>query len=131
MSTKLAKTQQDTEVAGAERTRGGTTFSPRIDIWENSKELILHADLPGVAPEGLDVEYEDGELMIHGKAAPRHEDAQSLYGEYDIGDFHRTFVLGESIDTAKISAELNGGVLTLHLPKAEQVKSRRIAIKAS
>ena len=128
MSTNLTKKQHETDVTGAERTRGGTTYIPRIDIWESDKEMILHADLPGVAPEYLDVEYEGGELMIHGKAAPRHEDAQFVYGEYDVGDFHRTFKLSESIDAAKISAEFTDGVLTLHLPKAALVKSRRIAV---
>ena len=130
MSADLSKEQHEVEVPTAERTRSGTTFNPRIDICENEEELIVHADLPGVAPEDLDVHFENKELSIQGKVAPRPQDAEFLYSEYGIGDFYRTFRIGESIDAAKISAELKNGVLTLHLPKVEAVKPRRIEINA-
>ena len=129
MTTDLVK-QEHGEAATIERTRGGLTFSPRIDIWENENELLLFADLPGVSPENLDVQFENRELRILGKVCPRHEDIHFLCGEYGIGDFHRTFTIGESIDTDKISAELHNGVLKLHLPKTEQVKPRKIEVKA-
>jgi HSP20 family protein len=118
------------EVATVERTRGGLTYSPRIDIWETGDELMLYADMPGVSAENLDIQFENRELRIHGKVCPRHEGINFLYGEYGIGDFHRTFTIGESIDSEKISAELKDGVLTLHLPKTEAVKPRRIAVKS-
>lgn len=130
MKTELSKREQR-EVATVERTRGGLTYSPRIDIWETDEELVLYADLPGVAPEDLDIQFENHELRIHGKVAPRHEDAKFLYGEYGIGDFFRTFSIGEMVDSQNISAELKNGVLTLHLPKTEAVKPRRIAVKSS
>jgi len=68
---------------------------------------------------------------IHGRVCPRHESISFLYGEYGIGDFYRTFAIGEVIDQEKISAELKNGVLALHLPKTEAVKSRRIEVKAN
>ena len=119
------------DVATVERTRGGRTYSPRIDIWEADDELVLYADLPGVAAEDLDIRFENRELTIYGEVAPRHAEVNFLYGEYGIGDFYRTFTIGEAIDAAKISAELRDGVLTLHLPKTEAVKPRRIAVKAT
>jgi HSP20 family protein len=122
--------QAQNEVATVERTRGGLTYSPRIDIWETGDELMLYADMPGVSAENLDIQFENRELRIHGKVCPRHEGINFLYGEYGIGDFHRTFTIGESIDSEKISAELKDGVLTLHLPKTEAVKPRRIAVKS-
>jgi HSP20 family molecular chaperone IbpA len=133
MTTEL--TQQDPkteqpELAGIERTRGGLTFSPRIDIWESSEELLLYADMPGVTAESLDIQFENRELRIHGKVEPRHENVEFLYGEYGLGDFYRTFSIGETIDAERISAELNNGVLTLHLPKTEAVKPRKIAVTA-
>jgi len=131
MSSEITKRKKEDEAATVERTRGGTTYNPRIDIWEGKSELVLHADLPGVAPDDLNVHFEDKELTIHGKVSPRHEGVHCLYAEYGIGDFHRTFRVGESIDAAKISAELQNGVLTLHLPKTEEVKPRKIEIKAS
>ena len=129
MTTQDPKTEQ-TEVSTVERTHGGTTYSPRIDIWETTEELVLYADMPGVAAENLDIQFENRELRIHGKVCPRHENINFLYGEYGIGDFYRTFTIGEAIDSEKISAELKDGVLTLHLPKSEAVKPRRIAVKA-
>ena len=129
MTSELAKREQN-EVATLERTRNGATYTPRVDIWETDDELVLYADLPGVAPEQLDIQFENRELRIHGKVEPRHADRHFLYGEYGIGDFYRTFTIGETIDSQKISAELTNGVLTLHLPKTEAVKPRRIAVKS-
>jgi HSP20 family molecular chaperone IbpA len=106
------------------------TFVPRIDIWEGKDELVLHADMPGVKTEDLDVRFEDNQLTIHGKVSDRHENVRVIHTEYSVGDFHRTFTIGESIDVEKISAELSCGVLTLHLPKSEKVKPRRISVKA-
>lgn len=128
MATELAKREQPD--FAVERTHGGMTYSPRIDIWENQDELTLFADMPGVKPEDLDVRFENHELTIHGKVAHRHQDMQFVYGEYGIGDFYRTFNIGEAIDAEKISAELQNGVLILHLPKTEAVKPRRIEVKA-
>ena len=128
MTTELTKQQRD--VATVERTRGGVTYSPRIDILETADGLVLYADLPGVTPEDLDIRFENHELTIHGKVSPRHENIQFLYGEYGIGDFYRTFTIGETVDSQRISAELHNGVLTLHLPKTEAVKPRRIEVRS-
>jgi HSP20 family molecular chaperone IbpA len=128
MSTTLTKeeTQNDAPV---EYTPAGPVYRPRFDIWENDEEMILYGDLPGVAPEDLDVCFENPVLTIHGKVNPRHHDVKLLYGEYGVGDFHRAFTVGEAIDTERIAAELKNGVVTVHLPKNEKVKPRRIEVK--
>lgn len=130
MSTEVTKQEQN-DVATIERTRGGPLYSPRIDIWENDDELLLFADLPGVAPEDLDIQFENRELRLHGKVGLRHANIDFVDGEYGIGDFYRTFTIGETIDAENISAKLRNGVLTLHLPKIEAVKPRRIEVKQS
>jgi HSP20 family molecular chaperone IbpA len=130
MNTELAKQQNSNEPA-VERTRNGMTFSPRIDICEKEDELLLFADMPGVTADGLDIRFENHELTIHGRVAPRHKDVEYLYAEYGTGDFFRTFSIGESVDASRISGELRNGVLTLHLPKTEEVKPRRIEVRAS
>ena len=79
----------------------GQPTVPRFDIWENDDEMVLYGDLPGVMPEDLDVRFENPVLTIHGKVSPRHNDIKFLHGEYGIGDFHRTFTIGEAIDTEK------------------------------
>jgi HSP20 family molecular chaperone IbpA len=128
MTTTIAKSESG-EVARSETTHQNT-YVPRIDIWENDDDLVLYGDMPGVEPENLDIRFEKDQLILHGKVKPRHEGIQFAYGEYGVGDFHRSFTIGEAIDAEKISAEMHNGVLTRHLPKSERVKPRRIEVKA-
>lgn len=107
----------------------GLCFTPRVDIMGTEEEALLLADLPGVKPEDVDVHFENGELIVNGRCAPRHEGANHLLSEYGVGDFYRAFTISEQIDWQKISAELKNGVLTVHLPKAETVKPRKITVK--
>lgn len=106
------------------------TFTPRFDVWENEQEYVLAGDLPGVDPQDLEVQFENGELTIHGRVAPRQGEARYFGVEYGVGDFHRGFRLNETIDSAGIAAELKGGVLTVHLPKRAEVRPRKIAVTA-
>jgi HSP20 family protein len=129
-NTNLAKMEKGNGVTQPELTRSGATYTPRVDIVETPEELLLFADLPGVKQEDLDVRFENGELTLHGKCAPRHEGRNFLAGEFEVGDFYRVFSLdNQSIDSQRISGELKQGVLTLHLPKSETVKPRRITVK--
>ena len=105
-----------------------TVFTPRVDIVELEDELVLYGDFPGVAADDLDVRFEDRELIIEGKVAPRHADATRLVGEYGVGDFRRSFSVGEAVDASKISAKLDNGVLVVHLPKTETLKPRKIEV---
>jgi HSP20 family protein len=129
-TTKMAPKAR-AEQAGPEATRGGRYFVPRVDIYETDNELVLYADLPGVAAEDLDLRYERGELMLHGRIPSRQRAGQKLYGEYEEGDFYRVFQIHESIDAAKIEAECKNGVLTVHLPKAESARPRQVAVKGA
>jgi HSP20 family protein len=110
-------------------TRGGLYFTPRVDIFENDKELTLYAEMPGVRPEDVELRYEKGELMLYGKVKPRQGNRQTLLQEYDEGDFYRAFNIHESIDSSKITAECKNGLLTVHLPKAEAARPRQITVK--
>jgi HSP20 family protein len=130
MKKNLTKTQEGGNVAVAERTRNATTYTPRFDIVETDNELVLFGDLPGVTKEDLDVRFEQGELSIDGRVLPRQARREFVYGEYGIGDYYRSFSISETIDAEKISAELRDGVLTLHLPKVEAAKPRKIVVKA-
>lgn len=113
-----------------EPTREAPIYQPRFDIVENEQELTLFGDLPGLEQHQLDVRYENEQLIIHGKVDGRSDDVKYLRQEYGVGDFHRTFVIGESIDATKITAEVHQGVLTIHLPKSEAVKPKRIEVKS-
>ena len=117
--------------ANREETRSQERYvTPPVDIFETADGLVVKADLPGVAKEGLDVRVENGLLTIRGKAA-HVAPGDPVYREYELLNFYRQFELNERVDQNKISAELKHGVLTLHLPKAEEAKPRKIEVSAS
>jgi HSP20 family protein len=107
------------------------TFTPRADILETSDELLLMLDLPGVRTDGVDVRFERGELTVHGRCEPSQPSGQCLATEFEVGDFYRAFLIGQEVAADKISAELKDGVLTVHLPRSEQAKARRISVTGS
>jgi HSP20 family protein len=120
------------EAATPESTRGGNYYTPQVDICETDRELILYADLPGVKPEDVDLRYERGELVLHGRVSRRPATGSPfLLREYGTGDFYRVFSIHESIDSSKISAECKNGVLTVHLPKMEALQPRQIQVRGT
>jgi HSP20 family protein len=118
------------EQQGAERTRTGNVYRPNVDIIEQPDELVLVADLPGVKRESIDIDFDDGVLTLQGKVEPRYDGQNKfLLFEYGVGDFFRTFRVSEQVDPSRIRAEYADGVLTIHLPKAETAKPRKIEVR--
>jgi HSP20 family protein len=102
-------------------------ITPAVDIYETAEGLVVMADLPGVTKDTLDVRVDNNILTIRGMS--QHiATGEAVYREYELVNFFRQFELGEKIDQGKISAELKHGVLTLSLPKAEEVPPRQIAV---
>lgn len=126
----LQQTKSATAVVTPESTQG-LTFTPLVDILETEDELVLLADMPGVKPDGVDIRFENGELIIHGRCPERNPGTYFLLAEYGVGDYYRMFTVSEDIDANRITAEMKNGVLTVHLPKAEAVKPRRITVKGA
>lgn len=114
-----------------EQTVDRERFSPDVDIYETEEGLILHADMPGVTKENVDIQVDGDVLTILGKVATPPADAAPIYAEYRIGDYYRAFTLSQEIDTRAISAEMTHGVLMLRLPKAKRAKSRKIEVKGA
>lgn len=127
--TTLQKREDGNGVATAEVTRG-LTYTPRVDILETEDELLLCADMPGVKEGEVDIRFENGELTLHARRAKPPVPAEAWLWESQAGDFFRSFRITEQVNASKIWAELKNGVLTLHLPKAEAAKPRKIAVKA-
>jgi len=101
---------------------------PPVNITETKEGYLLEAEMPGVNKIGLEVLLEANELTIVGKRQPEEIKADLLYRESAHRDFRRVFVLDPTIDTSKIDAKIENGVLTLHLPKAERVKPKKITV---
>jgi HSP20 family protein len=114
-----------------ERTTARPTYLPPTDIYETPEDIVVLAEMPGVAPEDVDITLERRVLTIRGRAAERrHPGYQQIHAEYSSGDYERVFTLSEDIDRERISATHKDGVLHLILPKAESAKARKIALKA-
>jgi HSP20 family protein len=106
------------------------TFLPPADIYETRDSIVVLAEMPGVAPDGVDITLERRVLTIRGRSAvDDHAGYQRVYNEYTNGDYERVFTLSENIDRDRIQATLKDGVLHLVLPKAEAAKARKIELK--
>jgi HSP20 family molecular chaperone IbpA len=117
------------EKPGRELTRQVQTVSPAVDIYENQDEIVLHAEMPGVARDDISVNIDNGTLKLSGLRKLATSGATS-WEEFGDIEYRRTFSVPQTIDIDKVNAELKDGVLRLHLPKSEAAKPRQIAIKA-
>jgi len=125
----LTAAKNNRENLRAEPTCDAPCFTPRVDIVETDEDLFLYADMPGALPHDIDLRYENGELVLHGKVPPRQANGRLVFGEYDVGDFCRVFQVHETIDASKIEAEFKNGVLAVRLPKQEALKPKQVPIK--
>src|SRR5919199_1335264 len=108
---------------GGEPTRPRPVFLAPTDIYETKDSLVVLAEMPGVAPDAVDITLERRVLTIRGRTSNQdHPGYQQVYTEYADGDYERVFTLSEDIDRERIEATLKDGVLHLILPKAEAAK---------
>lgn len=116
----------------AQQTRKGVYFRPNVDIFELPDELRLVADMPGAKSDTIDLHFEEGVLSVEATVPARYEgQTHFALSEYGVGNYYRTFRVGEKIDASRIQAEYSSGVLTIHLPKAEAARSRKIAVQGT
>ena len=120
------------EGAIAEKVSSAPTFSPQVDIIERADSMVVLADMPGVSKERVEAMLERGVLTVNGEVdAPEEPGMRLERREYDIGNFHRCFAVGEGLDPSGVAATLDNGVLRLVIPKAPEYKARRIEIKGA
>ncbi|WP_101256657.1 Hsp20/alpha crystallin family protein [Streptomyces barkulensis] len=110
----------------------GTTARPvgmPMDAYRSGDDVVVHFDLPGVDPENIDLDVERNVLTVHAERrwlGP--EDAERIAAERPTGKFSRQLFLGDTLDTERIDASYDAGVLTLRIPVAEQAKPRKIQV---
>jgi HSP20 family protein len=110
----------------------GWSYQPRIDIIEDAEKFTILADMPGTTADDIRVNFENRTLVIHGTVQARQlRDNEYLTHEYGVGDFDRELVLSDVVDSDRISAEYEHGVLAVHLPKSEESKPRRIPVRGA
>lgn len=106
------------------------TMRPPVDIFEDESGITVHADMPGVSREGLEVSIDGDTLSIEGRAEiPVATDMQALYADVHATRYQRSFTLSRELDGEQISATLRDGVLILRIPKREQHKPRKIELR--
>ena len=105
-------------------------FSPDVDITQNDDEIVLRAELPGVAKDDIEITILSDTLTLKGskKSETDGKEGDYQYAERRYGEFYRTFELPDTVDTAKVVARFKDGVLELHLPLAEKAKPRKIEV---
>jgi len=101
---------------------------PEVNIFETNEGYIIEAEMPGVPKEGLEITLDNNELTITGHRKSPAPPGQPLFRESRDVDFRRVFQLDPAIDTAKVSARMDQGVLALTLPKSERVKPRKVNV---
>jgi HSP20 family protein len=104
---------------------------PAVDIKETEKEFLIHADIPGVEPDKIDVHMEDGMLTIKGERESESKEERKGYKrvERQRGSFYRRFSLPDTANADKISAQSKNGVLEIVIPKQEKSQPRKIQVK--
>jgi HSP20 family protein len=115
-----------------EQTRPGRYYVPDVNIYEFDESLKLWADMPGVKEKDVNVTLKDGVLTIVGQVTTdMYAGLRPMYTEYNVGNYHREFVLNEDIDESKIRATLRNGVLEVELPKKEKARPRQIEVRSA
>jgi HSP20 family protein len=102
---------------------------PHVNIVETKDSYVLEAEMPGVSKDGLEILLEGNELTILGHRSDEQLEATCVYRESSNTDYRRVFELDPTIDSGKIAARMENGILHLELPKAEKVKPRKITVE--
>jgi HSP20 family protein len=100
-----------------------------IDAYRQGDSFVVQFDLPGVNPESIDLTVERNVLTVHAeRSRVEAEDVEMVIAERPQGTFSRQLFLGDTLDSDRLEANYNAGVLTLRIPVAERAKPRRVAV---
>ncbi|HEX6135449.1 MAG TPA: Hsp20/alpha crystallin family protein [Longimicrobiales bacterium] len=118
------------DLMGPMQAAEGLAWSPEVDIVETDLEIVVRADLPGLAPDDVQLEVRDGMLVMKGEKKEEKEEKGAEYRvvERAYGSFERAFSLPSTVDADSIAAEFRNGVLEVHLPKTVKAQGRRVPI---
>lgn len=120
----------NTHAAESETRREEPTLMPPVDVVEDTQGITLYADLPGVPKDRLGIQIEDDTLVLEGEVKLNlPEGMQATHAEVGLPRYRRVFTLSKELDSDKVSASFEHGVLTLRIPKAEHAQPRKVAVQ--
>lgn len=106
-------------------------FSPDVSIFDNREALIFSIDVPGVKKGDVNIEVDENNVMtVRARTSFKEPDSDCLVREVSFGDYYRAFALSDEFDKGKINGSLENGVLTVIVPRREDVKPKKIQINA-
>jgi HSP20 family protein len=128
---RLFNTFFDTPTAGGNGGGGVRRWVPSMDLVETDEHFVLRADLPGLTEADVSIELEDNVLTVAGERKAEREDKEEGFYrmERSFGQFRRSLTLPEGVDADQIAATFDKGVLEVRIPKPEERKPRRVAIR--
>jgi len=119
------------DMFGASRQRT-MTWAPPAEIYESDEELVFLLELPGFDRKSVNISFENGQLTFSGERKEEEQEGRSYHrNERWYGHFERSFQLPISVDSEKISANLQNGILKVVVPKKEEAKARQITVEVS
>jgi len=129
----LSQLQRELERGGAEGSTATAEWAPAVDIKEEAGKFVIHADIPGVKPEEIDISMEDGVLTIKGEKKSESKTEKEGYKrvERTYGSFYRRFSLPDTANAEAISASSKHGVLEVIIPKREAVQPKKINVTSA
>ncbi|GKS68281.1 heat shock protein Hsp20 [Nitrosomonas sp. PY1] len=129
----LSQLQRELERSTVEGSTATAEWAPAVDIKEEADKFVIHADIPGVKPEDIDISMHDGVLTIKGekKTEAKTENTGYKRVERTYGSFYRRFSLPDTANADAISAASKHGVLEVVIPKREAVQPKKISVTAT
>jgi HSP20 family protein len=127
----MVTTNGPTTTAARTEAAPDLTFQPTVDICDRGAEVLLVCDVPGARPDGIDVTFEDGVLAVQAAVPPRELPGSALRREYGVGNYRRSFRLGEGFAASLITADYRRGVLTIRVPRLAAVRPRKVAVRTA
>jgi len=130
MATEVEKkAKQEIKSTVAEHLQdAGTAYAPDVDVYVNHDEMVFAVDMPGVEKGGVNIDINENNALIIQAKNSQVKPGNQVLRQFNIGNYYRSFQIGEEFDKDKVTGKLENGLLEIRIPKREEAKPKRIKI---
>jgi HSP20 family protein len=130
---RLNRLFQDSYARGADELMTAGSFVPAVDVYEDEQAITLKVEAPGIEQKDLDIQVENNTLTVRGERKFEKEEKEENFHRIErrYGSFVRSFTLPNTVDTEKVDAEYENGVLRIRLAKRAEAKPKQIKVNVS